>query len=239
MPFTFSHPAIVLPFKNSIGKNLSMTGLIVGSLTPDFEYFIRLKIQSEFSHTLYGTFLFNLPIGLTLCFLFHLIVKKPFIENLPSKLQRKFSEIKNSNWLDYFKRKWMVVIFSIIIGALSHILWDSFTHNNAYFVKLLNLDKTLAEINMPIYKVLQHGSTIIGGVYILNFIWGMREVEIQTIKPKLNYWAGILFFTLIIMGIRMITGLKLSQYGNVIVSTITALMISTTLISLLQKRSTN
>jgi len=236
MPFTFSHPAIILPFKNSIGKRLSMTGLIVGSLTPDFEYFIRMKIQSEFSHTFFGTIWFNLPLGIILCFLFHQIIKKPFIENLPFKIQRKFSEIKNSNWLDYFKEKWLVVIISIVIGTFSHILWDSFTHNNAYFVNLLNLNKTVGGINLPIYKVLQHASTLIGGIYILNYIWNMNEVEIQTSRPKLNYWVGILFFTGIILAIKMITGLKLSQYGNVIASMISAFLVSTIIMSLIQRK---
>jgi len=239
MPFTFSHPAIILPFKNSIGEKLSMTGLIVGSLTPDFEYFIRMKIQSEFSHTFFGAIWFNLPVGLILCFLFHQIVKNPFIENLPFKIQRKLSEIKNSNWLDYFKEKWLVVIISIIIGAFFHILWDSFTHNNAYFVNFLNLNKTVEGINLPIYKVLQHGSTVIGGIYILNYIWNMSEIEIQTSKPQMNYWIGILFFTVVILAIKIATGLKLSQYGNVVASMITAFLISTIVVSLLQKKKTH
>jgi len=36
MPFTFSHPAIVLPLTKARLK-LSATGLIVGSTIPDFE----------------------------------------------------------------------------------------------------------------------------------------------------------------------------------------------------------
>ncbi|WP_262496247.1 DUF4184 family protein [Flavobacterium piscis] len=39
MPFTFSHPAIILPLKYLPKNWISLTGLIIGSLTPDFEYF--------------------------------------------------------------------------------------------------------------------------------------------------------------------------------------------------------
>ncbi|QVE20785.1 DUF4184 family protein [Phocoenobacter atlanticus subsp. cyclopteri] len=35
----FSHPAIVLPLKNILGRHVSLIALIIGSLTPDFEYF--------------------------------------------------------------------------------------------------------------------------------------------------------------------------------------------------------
>ena len=44
MPFTFSHPAIVLPLVRKSGHWFSATGLIIGSLTPDFEYFMRMRI---------------------------------------------------------------------------------------------------------------------------------------------------------------------------------------------------
>jgi len=43
MPFTFSHPAIVLPLATLRRQWISATGLIIGSITPDFEYFIRMK----------------------------------------------------------------------------------------------------------------------------------------------------------------------------------------------------
>ena len=52
MPFTFSHPAIILPLKKLPKKYISMTGLIVGSIAPDFEYFLRMK--SKYSHTMSG-----------------------------------------------------------------------------------------------------------------------------------------------------------------------------------------
>ncbi len=123
MPFTFSHPAIVLPLKNIFGKWVSLTGLIIGSLTPDFEYFIRMKIQSSYSHTITGTLWFNLPLGILLCFAFHNIVKRPLIENTPNFIQSRMT----------IKQNWIIVSLSIIIGAYSHIFWDSFTHSNTFF----------------------------------------------------------------------------------------------------------
>jgi hypothetical protein len=54
MPFTFSHPAIILPLKYFKKKWFSLTGLVIGSMTPDFEYFVRMRIQSNYSHTIEG-----------------------------------------------------------------------------------------------------------------------------------------------------------------------------------------
>lgn len=42
MPFTFAHPATVLPFAKKHSKHISVTALILGSMAPDFEYFCTL-----------------------------------------------------------------------------------------------------------------------------------------------------------------------------------------------------
>ncbi|MGB0839045.1 MAG: DUF4184 family protein [Chitinophagales bacterium] len=235
MPFTFSHPAVVLPLKRVFGKWLSLTGLIVGSLMPDFEYFIRMKIQSEYSHTFLGTLWFNLPLGIICCLIFHQIIKQPFIDNSPAIVQRRFAELKNSNWIAYFRKKWLIVGISIIIGAYSHILWDSFTHHNAYFVNLLQLDHTIGSLNIPIFKVLQHGSTLFGGVYLLYYVWNLEAQAVKVVKPKLNYWIGIVLITVGILMYKLMTGLSFSAYGNVIVSGIMAAMIATIVMSLMEK----
>src|SRR5665647_2066569 len=71
MPFTFSHPAIVLPATYLPKKWHSLSALIMGSMTPDFEYFIRMKDASKYGHTWTGVFWFDIPMGLLLIFLFH------------------------------------------------------------------------------------------------------------------------------------------------------------------------
>lgn len=81
MPFTFSHPAIILPLKKLPKKYISMTGLIVGSITPDFEYFLRMK--SKYSHTISGILWYDLPMGIFLAFIFHNLIKEALINNMP------------------------------------------------------------------------------------------------------------------------------------------------------------
>ncbi|WP_347156493.1 DUF4184 family protein [Pontibacter chitinilyticus] len=81
----------------------SVTGLVIGSIVPDFEYFIRMKKEpSMFSHTFLALFWFNLSLALCLAFLFHGIVKKPFIQNLPQWLFRRFSKYAGWQWYSYF-----------------------------------------------------------------------------------------------------------------------------------------
>ncbi|WCC47669.1 DUF4184 family protein [Tenacibaculum finnmarkense] len=233
MPFTFSHPAIVLPLKNIFGKWISLTAIIIGSLTPDFEYFLRMKIQSNFSHTILGTLWFNLPLGLLLCFIFHLIIKTPLLENLPKYIQARTTDLKDLNWNNYFIKNWFIVCLSILIGAYSHIFWDSFTHQNTFFTGYFQLNEKILNSPISYFKILQHLSTLLGGLFI---IWSFNKRKKQNLiesKPNSTYWIAVSLVAIAILIIRFSSGLKITAYGNIIVSSITAIMIAITIVSFL------
>lgn len=242
MPFTFSHPAIVLPLNYLPKKWFSLTGLVIGSLTPDFEYFIRMKIKSEYSHTTEGLFLFDLPLGILLAFIFHNIVRNNFYNNLPLFFKSRFCVFKSFNWNAYFKKNWLTVIISIFIGAVSHIFWDSFTHVDGYFVKTipsLSNSVNFISLEIPILKILQHSSTLIGGLVIFFTIYKLppNKTEKENINSK--YWANVFGITFIIIALKILAGLDPKQYGNVIVTAISAILISLTITPWLLKKKQN
>ena len=131
MPFTFSHPAIVLPLAKASRRWFSLTGLVVGSIAPDFEYFIRMKVSSIHSHTHPDLFWLNITVGIAIAFIFHRLARNRLIDNLPSFLAYIFSPFKTFDWLHYYQQHRLQVILSILIGAASHVAWDSFTHELA------------------------------------------------------------------------------------------------------------
>ena len=236
MPFTFSHPAIVLPLTFLPRQWISLTGLVIGSLTPDFEYFLRMRIMSNYSHTIDGLFWFDLPLGLLLSFIFHNIVRDSLFDNLPSILKSRFSVFKKFEWNAHFKRNWLVVSISILIGAASHIFWDSFTHEHGYFVQTIPaLQNSLDFLGrqIPILKILQHSSTLLGVLVIAYAIYKLPSNNIEKEKKNLKYWAIFAGLTLTIIAARLLSGLELKQYGNVIVTAISAGLISLTITPLL------
>ncbi|MCW1148874.1 DUF4184 family protein [Flavobacterium lacisediminis] len=242
MPFTFSHPAIVLPLNYLPKKWFSLTGLVIGSLTPDFEYFIRMKIKSEYSHTLEGLFWFDLPLGVLLAFIFHNIVRNNFYNNLPLFFKSRFSVFKSFNWNTYFKKNWLTVIISIFIGAVSHIFWDSFTHVDGYFVETIpSLSNSLNFISLeiPILKILQHSSTLIGGLVIFFTIYKLPSSKTEKENINSKYWAIVFGITFIIIALKILAGLDPKQYGNVIVTAISAILISLTITPWLIKKKQN
>ena len=236
MPFTFSHPAIILPLTYLPRKWFSLTGLVIGSLTPDFEYFLRMEIKSNYSHTLDGLFWFDLPLGLLLAFIFHIVVRDSLFKNLPDFLKSRLLTFNQFNWSEYFKSNWFVVIISILIGAASHNFWDSFTHDHGYFVQTIPALQNSVDFldrQIPILKILQHSSTLFGGFIIAFAIYKLPINETEKEKINFKYWTIITAITLTVIVVRLLYGLELKQYGNVIVTAISGGLLSLVLTPLI------
>jgi len=238
MPFTFSHPAIILPLTYLPTRWFSLTGLVIGSLTPDFEYFLRMRIESKYSHTIDGLFWFDLPLGLILAFIFHNLVRNSLIENLPTFLKTRFVSFCQFDWNRSFLKNWFVVLISILIGASSHIFWDSFTHNHGYFVQSIPLLTNTIDFfgnQVPTVKILQHSSTLIGGLVIVFGIYKLPTEKKVKDNLNINYWIILVGLTLIIVAIRFLSGHDFKQFGNIIVTSISAGLIGLILTPKLMK----
>ncbi len=242
MPFTFSHPAIVLPFGFLTPKRVSMTGLIIGSLTPDFEYFLRMRVQSDYSHTLNGLFWFDLPLGVFLAFLFHNQVRNSLWDNLPLFLKSRFLPFRLFQWNNYFKKHWLVVIISVLIGAVSHVFWDGFTHEHGYFVHIFPLlTQQVDVLGTPIFifKILQHLSSLFGVLAISYTIYKLKSCSIVLPHSStIKYWILLLMCSFSITVIRLFNGIKIHQLGNLIVTFISAILISLILLPLIVRPET-
>ncbi|HZX57395.1 MAG TPA: DUF4184 family protein, partial [Mucilaginibacter sp.] len=169
MPFTFSHPAAVLPLSYLPKKWFTLTALVIGSVVPDFEYFIRMKVSSKFSHGWAGMFWFDLPLALLLLWIYNSLVKDKLIDHLPAYFNKRLSAFKNLG-TKHYRPSLVVIIFSALIGIASHLLWDSFTHPMGYFVKhhhILSRKVSVANHFIQTYNILQHLSTLVGFLIIL------------------------------------------------------------------------
>jgi hypothetical protein len=237
MPFTLSHNAAVLPLLRS--KYFSATGLIIGTMAPDFEYFIRMNIQGIYGHTLPGIFYFDIPISIALAFLFHNVAKKNLIDQLPAFLQARFKEVREFNFSDYIKTHKTVFILSVILGTVTHIIWDGFTHQRQFFVTHLPqiYDGRVVPflgVKYPLWYALQYVSTIVGGLLVVWYILWMRPEPGVYSRPRIIYWLLLLIMTAAIVVFRMQFFDKSSQVlvGTVITSC-SAFCISITILGLI------
>src|ERR1700761_9086341 len=64
MPFTFAHPAAILPLRRS--RFLQTVPLIIGSMVPDAPYFFPYRVTAFVgeTHTLISSILVDVPMGM-------------------------------------------------------------------------------------------------------------------------------------------------------------------------------
>jgi hypothetical protein len=170
MPFTLSHPAAVIPLR----RHLPLSALVVGSLSPDFEYPFRLAAVSRFSHSLPGILYFCVPAGLVLLWLFHRLLKRPSILLLPPDVRHRVGppEGRFNFWP---AGRLLLILFALFVGALSHVWWDAFTHEYGWAVArwpaLQSVVVAAGGHELRLYKLLQHAGSVAGLLLTLYFFW--------------------------------------------------------------------
>lgn len=141
-------------------------------MAPDFQYFIRFSAGGRSGHTLPGIFILTLPMAVLVLWIFHTFVKKPVVRLMPKGLQSRLSKYVGPFRFFGFSR-FCLIVFSILVGIATHVLWDSFTHPNTWLYDVwphLRQPVTVPVLGiLPLYKVLQHSSTVAGLFAI--FLW--------------------------------------------------------------------
>ncbi|WP_342442841.1 DUF4184 family protein [Lysinibacillus sp. FSL K6-0057] len=219
MPLTFAHPAAILPFSRQ-SKYIHFSALVLGSMAPDFEYFFRGRPIGAIGHSVTGFFILNLPLIILIYTLYRAFIHQHLVNHLPLFLQdttiQKTSKSKLFN----------VIVFgySALFGMLTHVIWDSFTHRNGYMVSqlaILSEIMPLFSLQIPVYKYLQHGSTFIGLMLIISYVYfrtnNQPKETLQTIHTtqKFCFWMQILGLAFLYFCFWYIMNeISLSSYGT-------------------------
>jgi hypothetical protein len=182
MPFTISHTAAVILLNR---KGLVTSALVIGSMVPDLAYFVHFEgFNRLLGHTIPGFFTFCLPVGLVILLVFHKFVKRPLFALLPPSHQRRLLPYLQ----DFPFKSWQLMIRSLLslgIGTLSHLAWDSFTHDHGFLVQnMAALRQPILEIagtKIFAFSILQHGSTFLGLAALV--IWYLGWCRKTTVYP--------------------------------------------------------
>jgi hypothetical protein len=227
MPFTFSHPALILPLTRLPKKWVSATGLVAGSIIPDFEKFLKMNDGNTYSHTLPGMFWFNLPLAVLLSFVFHQVVRDPLIDNLPGFLRARCAPARSLDWAAHLRKHYPAVLFSLLLGIVSHLVWDHFTHRPAHAVP-----PTPEGASFSPYEALRRyylpnllssvGGTLFGLYFILKLpayqiiFWRFRAIR--------QYWFCVSITVFAATLLRLALGPRLKHHFDFAIVTIAAAM---------------
>ncbi|HEX4957768.1 MAG TPA: DUF4184 family protein [Lacibacter sp.] len=220
MPFTPAHPAIILPLSRS--KQFSVTALIAGSMAPDFEFFFQMREVENIGHHWYGIILFDVPVALLLCYLFHNLLRNAFIAHVPDVLQKRISFATHFNWNEYAAASKTKVAISLLTGVASHLLWDGFTHHDGIFVELfpvLALKTNWQMVNVPVYYLLQLFFSVLGLAAVVFALYRLPLCEQGTnnISSK-YYWPLLISATSILFVTRITVWPQYNSFGGMAIA---------------------
>ncbi len=203
MPFPLAHPAAVLPLRRHCPRYFSFPALVIGSLSPDVGYFVDV---GDFSHRLLaGSFGFCLPVGL-LCVLVFYGVRWPVLGILPAGGRRALLPLCQRPAANP-----LVIAVSLLIGAWTHLLLDSFTHPENWLVKrlpvllapVLSLGPHPVLVCELLYTVFTFAGVAWLAVCYLN--WLERAAGLAVSIPRGMKWVCAFLLAGVILGIALVT----------------------------------
>lgn len=220
MPMTAAHPLAVLPLRR---WRLDTTCLVIGSMAPDFEYFLRVELNSTVSHTALGLFYFSVPITLLAAWLFHRVLKWPCVQIAP--LRGRLAVFAERPWPTQ-PLAWLAL--SALLGALTHLVWDGITHGGGYGPRHVAWLRTIVHVpvlgDMLVHRVIQHSSTAVGLIALAIVVGrALARVTPRALPPPplrtYAIWVVSVVAVTALSALR-IRGLHLVDPGSVIVAII-------------------
>jgi hypothetical protein len=197
MPFTPAHAAAALPFRP---LRLVTSALVVGTMAPDFEYFIRLSPGSGFDHTFAGAVLLSLPLALVVLWIFHTLLKVPLVQLFPDAVRLRLAPYMGPLRFGGPPR-FALIAASALIGIATHIAWDAFTHPGTWPYRHIALLRGSLPVPFagPVasVKILQLGSSAVGIVLLAVWLllWYRRTApsggEAEATIPVWQRWLVI------------------------------------------------
>ena len=175
MPFTVSHAAATLLVRRR--KEIIQSAFVVGAIAPDLGYFVRVAPQDKVGHTFPGVFLVTLPVGLAVLWVYHRFTNRGLKRVLPARIG---AALQISEFSFGGVGRFAAIVFSMLLGIMSHVLWDEFTHaDSSVAAHLPLLHKRLFEYVLgpvAVADALQGVSSVGGGLLVgLWLYWAYRK----------------------------------------------------------------
>ncbi|NUR84838.1 MAG: DUF4184 family protein [Nonomuraea sp.] len=182
MPFTPSHIAAVLPFMSR--KWADPWALAIGAMVPDLPIFLPFLPEYGYWHSWLGVVTLDLLAVFVLVGLFHLVFREPLISLLPPGLAARAALLAPT-------RSIVAVALGGVIGAASHVLWDSFTHSYASIQWGDWLEVSVFGV-IRLFRLLQYTSSVVGLAIVLWWAWrGLSRMSAADLPDRMRVQSWV------------------------------------------------
>lgn len=194
MPFTISHVAAVVPFSRPLARWRLLSATIIGSMVPDFGFLMPWRPARIETHSAIALLTFCLPVGLATFWIFQRMIKTAVMEVLPDHTYSRWRPFAAPADL-WSLKQWVLAALGILGGAVTHLVWDAFTHEGARGVRMIPaLDDPVVDFaghRLMGARLLQDVSSLIGlAVVLVVIIYGLRrdagpeEAPVRMLRPR-------------------------------------------------------
>ena len=191
MPFTPAHAVVALPF---VRTPLVPAAIAIGAMTPDIPLFFRTWPSYALTHSWIGVVTIDLVLAFALVLVWRLVLRPAVIPLTPRwfalRWPREWLTGRGSGWWSLWGGRrasagkrvvagvWLVA--SMLLGALTHVVWDAFTHTDRWGTHLIPF---LDERTGPFYNAdIAHWVSSFFGLGVIA-IWGLRWLRRQDAAP--------------------------------------------------------
>jgi hypothetical protein len=166
VPFTGSHPAVVLPL---LRTPLPASALVLGSMAPDLPYYLPVPFPWP-THGAVAVVTVDLLLGGLAWALWHGLLSAPALATAPGPLRDRVAGTVPLGLASRLAsvRRVALLVAALVVGAASHVLVDEFTHPRRWgTAHIAALSENWGPL--PGYRWLQYAGGLVGGLVLL--VW--------------------------------------------------------------------
>jgi uncharacterized protein DUF4184 len=213
MPYTISHTAVVLPVARFLARRRLLGAVLIGSMVPDFGVFSPWTLSRIETHSLLALLTFCLPVGLLSYWTFQFLIKPAMAQILPDGAYSRWQAYKSPEPVGSV-RQWLLAAAGILIGAISHLALDGFSHDGGRGVRLFPaLDEPLFDIgrhHVVGTRLIQDFGSVVGLVVVFAIVWhGLRRAPeaatvLNRILTKSERHRWVLLYAAVLLGLSIL-----------------------------------
>ncbi len=188
-------------------------------MAPDISIVFSLGIPRAQTHGLLGIFWLCVPVGLAGLCVFHRAVKRPLIRLLSEPIRRRLAEYATPHWV-FPRYRVSAALLSLVLGALTHIAWDTLAHDHTPATRAVPALRTTAFtlLGYPVatYEIVQVASTLLGLAALCLFAawWLRRPRRVSADVPTPSPLRRRLAVVSVLLSVPTVAGLVAGVIGT-------------------------